>query len=273
MKKSNNEIRDAVRKSYRKVAENALSDNYCGCSPGEDTGCCSPEETNLYEASSRIGYSDKELKEVPEGSNLGLGCGNPQAIAALKEGETVLDLGSGAGFDVFLAARQVGDKGKVIGVDMTQEMISKARKNAAMGNFNNVEFRLGEIENIPVADNTADVIISNCVINLSPEKQKVFNESLRVLKPGGRLAITDNITTAELPEEIKNNLEHYSACISGAALVGELENMLKNAGFINIKIEPIDKSRKLTSKWIPGGNINDYIVPVTVEAAKPEGIR
>lgn len=269
MEKRNDKIRDAVRESYSKKAEDTSLYDDCGCSPKEDTGCCSPEQISFYEASSKIGYSDNELTGVPEGSNLGLGCGNPQAIAALKEGEIVLDLGSGAGFDVFLAARQVGEKGKVIGVDMTPEMISKARANATKGNFSNVEFRLGEIENIPVPDNTVNVIISNCVINLSPEKQKVFNESLRVLKPGGRLAITDNIATAELPEDIKNNLEHYSACISGAALIGDLENMLKAAGFIKIKIEPIDKSRKLVSEWMPGGNIRDFIVPVTVEAVKP----
>jgi len=270
MDKKSNEIRDAVRESYSKVAENASSYNGCGCSSEEDTGCCSPEmSVSFYKASSKIGYSDKELTGVPEGSNLGLGCGNPQTIAALKKGETVLDLGSGAGFDVFLAARQVGEKGKDIGVDMTPKMISKARINAAKGNFANVEFRLGEIENIPVPDNTADVIISNCVINLSPEKQKVFNESFRVLKPGGRLAITDNIATAELPEEIKNSLEHYSACISGASGIGDLENMLKAAGFVKIKIEPIDKSRKLISDWTPGSNINDFIVSVTVKAVKP----
>jgi arsenite methyltransferase len=229
--------------------------------------------TSFYEESSKIGYTDKELTSVPEGSNLGLGCGNPQAIAALKKGETVLDLGSGAGFDVFLAARQIGEEGKVIGLDMTPEMISKARTNAARGNFTNVEFILGEIENIPVPDNTADVIISNCVINLSPEKQNVFNESFRVLKPGGRLAITDNIATAELPEEIKNSLEHYSACISGAALIGDLENMLRTAGFTKIKIEPIDKRRKLVSERTTGKDINDFIVSVTIEAVKPDSGR
>ncbi len=270
MDKKNNEIRDAVRESYSKVAEQASSYNGCGCSPVKDSGCCPPDmATSFYEASLKIGYTDIELKGVPEGSNLGLGCGNPQAIAALKKGETVLDLGSGAGFDVFLAARQVGEKGKVIGVDMTPEMISRARVNGDKGKFTNVEFRLGEIENLPVPDNTVDVIISNCVINLSPEKQKVFNESFRVLKPGGRLAITDNIATAELPEEIKNSLEHYSACISGAAFAGDLENMLRTAGFINIKIEPVDKSRKLVSGCVPGRNINDFIVSVTVEAVKP----
>jgi len=270
MDKKNNKIRDAVRESYSKVAEKTSSYNGCGCSPDENTGCCAPDmATSFYEASSKIGYTDKELTGVPEGSNLGLGCGNPQAIAAFKKGETVLDLGSGAGFDVFLAARQVGEKGKVIGVDMTPKMISKARANAAKGNFKNVEFMLAEIENIPVPDNTADVVISNCVINLSPEKQKVFNESFRVLKAGGRLAITDNIATSELPEEIKNSLEHYSECISGAALIGDLEDMLKAAGFVKIKIKPIDKRKKLVNKGAQGNNINDFIVSVTIEAVKP----
>jgi arsenite methyltransferase len=270
MDEKNKEIRDAVRESYSKAAEKASSYNGCGCSPEKDNICCTPDiVTSFYEASYRIGYTDKELTAVPEGSNLGLGCGNPHAIAALKKGETVIDLGSGAGFDVFLAARQVGEKGKVIGIDMTPGMISQARVNAARGNFKNVEFVLAEIENIPLPNNTADVIISNCVINLSPEKQKVFNESFRVLKPGGRLAITDNITTAELPKDIKNSPEHYCACISGAALAGDLENMLRTAGFTRIKIEPIDKSRKLVNERPQGININDFIVSVTIEAVKP----
>lgn len=261
MEKTNNEIRDSVRESYSKVVESTSSDSGCCCS--SDTA------TSFYEESVRVGYSDKEIKSVPEGANLGLGCGNPQAIAGLKPGETVLDLGSGAGFDVFLAAQKVGKTGKVIGVDMTPEMISKARENAMKNNITNVEFRLGEIENIPVADNSVDVIMSNCVINLSPEKQKVFNESFRVLKSGGRLAIADNIAIAELPEEIKNNMEHYSSCISGASQLNDLVNMLKTAGFEKISIKPVDKSRSLDDKDSPKNSVHDYIISVTIEAVKP----
>jgi arsenite methyltransferase len=270
MEKTNNEIRDSVRENYSKVVENVTSDSGCGCAPKEETSCCSPDTTaSYYEESVRVGYSDKEIKSVPEGANLGLGCGNPQAIAGLKPGETVLDLGSGAGFDVFLAAQQVGKTGKVIGVDMTTKMISRARENAARNNITNVEFRLGEIENIPVPDNTVDVIMSNCVINLSPEKQKVFNESFRVLKSGGRLAIADNIALAELPEEIKNSMEHYSACISGASLLGDLKAMLKSAGFVEISINPVDKNKSLDDKSSPKNSISDYVVSVTIEAIKP----
>jgi arsenite methyltransferase len=190
MKKNSNEIRDSVRESYNKVVENTTSGCGCGPAPKAQSSCCSNDgNISYYEESVKAGYSDTEIYSVPEGANLGLGCGNPNAIAGLKNGETVLDLGSGAGFDVFLAAQKVGSTGKVIGVDMTPKMISRARENAAKSNITNVEFRLGEIENIPVADNSVDVIMSNCVINLSPEKQKVFNEAYRVLRSGGRLAI------------------------------------------------------------------------------------
>ena len=259
MDKKSNEIRDSVRESYSKAVENAPS----GC------GCCSSDSSVLfYQKSAKAGYSDAEISSVPIGANLGLGCGNPQAIAGLEKGETVVDLGSGAGFDVFLAARQVGNTGKVIGVDMTPAMISRARQNAAKSNITNVEFRLGEIENIPVPDNSVDVIMSNCVINLSPEKQKVFDDAYRVLKPGGRLAIADNIALAELPEEIKNNMEHYSACISGASLKKDLEDMIKASGFENIRITPVDKSRSLSDEITQGGNVRDYVLSVTIEAVK-----
>jgi ubiquinone/menaquinone biosynthesis C-methylase UbiE len=192
-----------------------------------------------------IGYSEAELAAVPEGANLGLGCGNPQAIAALKPGETVLDLGSGAGFDCFLAARQVGPAGHVIGVDMTPEMIRRARDNAAKAGLANVEFRLGEIEYLPVADASVDVVISNCVINLSPEKLQVFREAFRVLRPGGRLALSDIVATAELPAAVRDDLTLFTGCMAGAAHIDELEQMLSEVGFINMgqKAQTCEKAR------------------------------
>ena len=200
---------------------------------------------------------------------MGLGCGNPQGIAALKEGETVLDLGSGAGFDVFLAANQVGKTGKVIGVDMTPTMISKARENAEKRNYTNVDFRLGEIENLPLADTSVDVMISNCVINLSPEKQKVFDETFRVLKPGGRIAVSDVVAFAEMPEEVKNDAALYSGCVSGASTADENKKMLENSGFINIKIIPNEESKTFIKDWKPGTQIVDYVVSAMIEAVKP----
>ena len=199
---------------------------------------------------------------------MGLGCGNPQAIASLQEGEVVLDLGSGGGFDCFLAAKAVGKTGRVIGVDMTPEMISKARENAAKSELNNVEFRLGEIEALPVADEAVDVVMSNCVINLSPEKPKVFKEVFRILRHGGRLAITDVVATATLPEDVRNNLELHAGCIAGAALITKLESMLEDAGFINIQIKPIEASRTLIDQWFEGMSIGDYVVSATIEAVK-----
>jgi SAM-dependent methyltransferase len=188
----------------------------------------------------------------------------------LKPGETVLDLGSGGGFDCFLAAKQVGNTGKVIGVDMTPEMISKARENALKDDYSNVEFRLGEIERVPAADDSIDVIISNCVINLSPNKLNVFKETFRILKPGGRLAISDVVATAQLPPEFKNDLDLLSACVSGAATVAEITEMLQEAGFHNIEIQTKDESRELISHWVPGKNVQDYIVSATIEARKPK---
>jgi len=222
-------IRKVVREGYAKVA---TQDSSC-CAP--TNSCCAGVDLS-QDISKKIGYTDKELKGVPEGSNLGLGCGNPTALASLKEGENVLDLGSGAGFDSFLAAQKVGKKGKVIGVDMTPEMIDKARKNAHKGNYGNVEFRLGEIENLPVADNSVDVVISNCVINLSPDKAKVFREAFRVLKPGGRLMISDIVLLKTLPESIKNNIEAYIGCVSGAIMKDEYLQSIEKAGFQNVNI-------------------------------------
>ncbi len=222
-----NEIKKNVREGYAKVAKQSTS---C-CTP--TTSCC----TTLPETVGKsIGYNEQEMSSVPEGANLGLGCGNPVALASIKEGETVLDLGSGAGFDCFLAAQRVGEKGRVIGVDMTPEMVDKARENAREGNCHNVEFRLGEIENLPVADNTADIVISNCVINLSPDKARVFREAFRALKPGGRLMVSDIVLLKKLPTFIMNSVSAYVGCISGAVMKDEYLATIKSAGFDDVKI-------------------------------------
>lgn len=257
------EIRQAVRQQYGSIAESGG----CGCGPA----CCgsTTDAADAGTLSQALGYSENETAVVPEGSNMGLGCGNPQAIANLKAGETVLDLGSGGGFDCFLAARQVGDTGQVIGVDMTPVMVSKARANAEKGGYRNVEFRLGEIENLPVADGTVDAIISNCVISLSPNKHRVFAESYRALKPGGRLAISDIVAFAELPEEIRQDMALFTGCMAGASLVTEVEEMLRASGFKQIRIMPKDESKAFIRDWAPGRAITDYVVSATIEAIKP----
>jgi SAM-dependent methyltransferase len=203
------------------------------------------------------------------GANMGLGCGNPQAIADLKPGETVLDLGSGGGFDCFLAARQVGETGHVIGVDMTPAMVSKARVNAEKGGFRNVEFRLGEIEHLPVADHSIDVILSNCVINLSPDKERVFADCFRVLRPGGRLAISDVVAFADLPAHVQEDMALLTGCMAGAALISDLEEMLKEAGFQHVRIRPNDASKSFIRDWAPGLPVTDCVVAATLEATRP----
>lgn len=260
---SDETIKRIVKESYGKIAK---ADNSCAC--WHPSSCCG-ETPTVDQASKNIGYSEEELSGTPEGANMGLGCGNPQAIALLKPGETVLDLGSGGGFDCFLAANAVGKEGKVIGVDMTPEMITKAKENAAKGGYENVDFRLGEIENLPVADNSVDVILSNCVINLSTDKEKVYIEAFRVLKPGGRLAIMDIVVTAELPEEIRENLSLYTGCIAGAQQIDHLERTVKKASFQNINIHAKDESREFIREWIPGSRTEDYIVSAAIEATKP----
>ena len=267
--KKTEQIRNAVREHYSIVAETNPASNGCGCNATPSSvNCCSGEPVSYDELSLRVGYSMADFQEVPEGANMGLGCGNPQAIASLRQGETVLDLGSGGGFDAFLAARQVGRGGKVIGVDMTPQMISLARENAEKGHFTQVEFRLGEIEHLPVADQSVDVIISNCVINLSPEKQQVFNEAYRVLKKGGRLAISDVIAISTIPEHVLSDLELYSACVSGASTIAELEAMLQASGFSDIRIRPKDESKSFIKKWISGETLTDFILSATIEAVK-----
>ena len=252
---SSQTIREEVRRRYGATARGETSS--CG------DGCCTSTSADT------LGYSAEESAMAPEAANLGLGCGNPLAIASLREGQVVLDLGSGAGFDCFLAARAVGSSGKVIGIDMTHEMLSKARENAQKNGFTNVEFRLGEIEALPVANNSIDVIISNCVINLSPEKQRVFEEAFRVLKPGGRLAVADVVATAPLPEEIKYDWGAYTGCMAGASQIADLQRMLEASGFENIKIAPKDSSRSFIREWVPGKRVEDYLVSATIEGVKP----
>jgi len=256
-------IRQAVLENYSAVAKR---EGGSGCGPA--TGCCGGG-ADTASISKQIGYSEDELSSVPAGSDMGLGCGNPQAIAGLKPGETVLDLGSGGGFDCFLAARQVGETGRVIGVDMTPDMIRKARANARTANASNVEFRLGEIEHLPVADRSVDVIISNCVINLSPDKAAVFQEAFRVLKPGGRLAIADIVATAPLPEEARSNLALISGCVGGAAPIEEIETYLREAGFRDIRTHPKTALGEVLREWVPGSRADEYVVSATIEAAKP----
>lgn len=264
----NDDIRRAVRTQYAQVVNDIFGSNDSGCCTA---GCCTVpavSASNVDSITRQLGYSAEELHAVPHGANLGLGCGNPQAIAALKPGEVVLDLGSGAGFDCFLAARQVGDAGRVIGVDMTPEMIARARANAGKAGITNVEFRLGEIEHLPVADASVDVIISNCVINLSPDKPRVFAEAWRALKPGGRLAIADVVAFAPLPENIRNDMQLYTGCMAGASLITEIESMLAAQGFTQIRVTPRDESRRFIRDWAPGTDVADYVVSATIEAMK-----
>ena len=265
--KSSDDIRNHVRESYAKVAEASNSNDACGI----ESSCCGvSDDIDINTLNSlRLGYSNDDLDTVPGGADMGLGCGNPRAIAGLSSGETVVDLGSGGGFDAFLAAREVGETGKVIGVDMTPTMISKARDNANKANFENVEFRLGEIEFLPVADNSVDVIISNCVINLSPNKAQVFSDACRILKSGGRLAISDVVASCEMPEEMKNDPALYAGCMAGASLIGELESYMQDAGFKDIKITPKDDSKDFIKDWAPDKNVTDYVLSAHIEAIKP----
>ncbi|NIQ40138.1 MAG: arsenite methyltransferase [Proteobacteria bacterium] len=247
-------VKKMVRESYGKIVSRGSS-------------CCGPAKSvcggtdPATDTSRKIGYTDKDLGTVPEGANLGLGCGNPVALATLREGETVLDLGSGAGFDCFLASKRVGDRGRVIGVDMTPEMVDKARENVRKGDYRNVEFRLGEIENLPVADSTADAVISNCVINLSPDKEKVFQEAFRVLKPDGRLMVSDIVLLKELPDPIKESAEAYVGCVSGAIGRDEYLRAIEAAGFE--KVEVLDET-SFPIEFI----LNDPLAKSVIEKSK-----
>jgi arsenite methyltransferase len=256
------EIRHHVRRTYAGIALSPAGG--CGCAPS----CCSPQSAVVPGASERLGYSPDELRRVPEGADMGLGCGNPQLIALLKEGEAVLDLGCGGGFDCFLAAEKVGPSGLVIGVDMTPEMIDKARRNARTGGYSNVEFRLGEIEHLPVADSAVDIILSNCVINLSSDKQQVYREAWRVLKPGGRLAISDIVAVADMPESLKNDLEKHAGCIAGAETAEETARMLKDAGFSEFSVEIQEQSRDHIRDWFPGTGVENHVRSASVTGRK-----
>jgi len=248
MKKTSTKVKDIVRDSYANIAKSS------GCCCG---GCECNSNDKAQRQSGQIGYSEGEMSLAPQGSNLGLGCGNPVAIASLKEGETVLDLGSGAGFDAFLASPRVGKSGKVIGVDMTDEMLEKARENLQKGHYVNVEFKKGDVEDLPIEDSSIDVIISNCVINLAPDKAKVFKEAYRVLKVGGRLMVSDVVLIKPLPNEIRSNKELLVGCVSGAILKQEYLRLVEKAGFINVTVH------KETSAFL-----EDYAVSITYSAFK-----
>ena len=279
--KQKEEIRNTVRQTYGNIAVQGSN----GCDAGISQSCYGPSgsenqsdlpacscgkwDLNTDQVSAFLGYSQEDLKTVPDGANLGLGCGNPQAIASIKPDEVVVDLGSGGGFDCFLAVRKVGATGRIIGVDMTPEMISLSRMNKEKAAVENVEFRLGEIEHLPVGDNVADLIISNCVINLSPEKKQVYQDAFRVLKPGGRLAVADIVAQKPLPEDIQKDLTLVSACIGGAATIEDTQKMLKQVGFENITITPKKISQELINEILPGSLAGEYVVSANIQAQKP----
>ncbi|MDD4541049.1 MAG: arsenite methyltransferase [Eubacteriales bacterium] len=278
MDKENSKIKETIRRDYSAIARannesSCCSGASCCCTSGSSSSsgsCCGsgilPDQGGLSEL---LGYSPEDIASVPDGANMGLGCGNPLAISEMEEGEVVLDLGSGGGFDAFLASRKVGESGRVIGVDMTEEMVEKARRNAESGGYSNVDFRLGDIEALPVDDESVDVIISNCVINMSLNKHQVFNEAFRVLKPRGRLAISDVVATTELPAEVKSDLDKLSACYVGAETASTLEKMLETAGFTDIRLAPLDQGKEIISSWQIGANVEDYIASYSIEATKP----
>jgi SAM-dependent methyltransferase len=262
----NDEIRESVKHYYSELANQAGSS--CGCTP---SACCGGETSAAQNkvSSKRLGYSDRELDAIPEGSILGLGCGNPTGLASLRPGERVLDLGSGGGIDCFIAAQKVGEHGSVTGIDMSPAMISKARHNAADGRYKNVDFHLGTIEHLPVPSGGFDVIISNCVINLSPEKPAVFKEAFRVLKPGGRLAISDIIASGPLPAQVRENDALYCACIGGAASQTEFVVMLTEAGFEQIRITPQEQTRTALRDLLPITDVSVEVVSAYIEGVKP----
>lgn len=253
-------LREQVRSRYGSIARSGGS-----CCPSGGCGSA-PADAEGYAA--KLGYAPDDVSSVPDGADMGLGCGNPHAIAGLKTGETVLDLGSGGGLDCFLASRQVGPEGRVIGVDMTPDMVSKARRAAREAGYVNVEFRLGEIEHLPVADGTVDVILSNCVINLSPDKQSVFNDAFRVLRPGGRLAVSDVVAVRELPDSMRNDAGILCGCVGGAALVADIEQMLRNAGFSDVHVEIKADSAEIVSGWEHGAGYQEYVRSALIGATK-----
>ncbi len=286
-------IRDSVRVGYAKIARSEQGSvdsskpesDAGGCCGG--AGCCGAATIGAERLARAVGYGDAELESLPEGANMGLSCGNPTALATLKAGEVVVDLGSGGGFDCFIAGPRVGARGRVIGVDMTAEMVSKARANVAsyekQSGLSNVEFRLGEIEHLPIADGSVDVVISNCVINLSPEKPQVWREIARVLKPGGRVAVSDLALLKPLPQEVRDDVEALVGCVAGAELVEDVRSAAERAGLADIaltaKPEYIDAMtewqdplyRKISESLSAGAKMSDYVVSLDIEAKKPAG--
>ena len=262
------DLKDLVRARYGGIAAGTLP-----AEPAAPASACCGSAAAAPTAESKareMGYTAEELEAVPEGANLGLGCGNPQAIAALRPGEVVVDLGSGAGFDCLLAARQVGPAGRVIGVDMTQEMLAKARANAARLGVTNVEFRLGEIEHLPVADAAADVVISNCVVNLVPDKAQVWREAFRVLKPGGRVAVSDVVAIAPLPEDLRADPGLICGCVSGAIPADGVAALLHAAGFVEVEVAVKPESRALVAGWAPGRGVEACVAAATIAARRPQ---
>lgn len=259
-------VRSSVRERYGRIPQAPAGSSCCGPVP---TGCCGGAVPNAAATAHDLGYSEADTAAVPEGSNLGLGCGNPLGIQSLHPGETVLDLGSGAGFDAFLAARAVGPTGRVVGVDMTPEMVRTARANQQKTPHRHVEFRLGEIEALPVADGCIDVILSNCVINLSPEKERVFREAFRVLKPGGRLSISDIVAREELSPAVRADLELHAGCVAGAATIPTLRAMLTAAGFVDVRIEPKQELQAVVDGWFPDRGVAGKVASANITAKKP----
>lgn len=265
-------VLQTVRQAYASLAASTATTPAC-CGPEAQPtaafetsglGCCAPAPVGSH----RLGYTEEDLATVPAGADLGLGCGNPAAQAGLKLGEVVLDLGAGAGIDCFIAAQRVGPQGRVIGVDMTPEMIYKARGNAQAVNATNVEFRLGEIEHLPLADASVDVVLSNCVINLSPAKPQVFREAFRVLRPGGRLYIADVVALRPLPETVQNDPQFLCGCISGAASISAIEAWMQAAGFVQTQVTVNSASRDYIAEWAPGSGAEDYVASAILQAVK-----
>ncbi|MGI6559619.1 MAG: arsenite methyltransferase [Limnochordia bacterium] len=256
------DIRARIREDYGRIARQEGTGCCCNCD-------CSTGSTDLLTVAKKLGYSAEELANIPKAASLGLGCGNPLALLSLREGQTVLDLGSGAGFDCFLAREKVGETGQVIGVDMTPEMVELARRNAESRGYDNVQFLLGEIEDLPLEDDSVDVIISNCVVNLSPDKASVFREAHRVLRPGGKLCIADVVATAEIPPEIKGRLDLISGCLAGAARVEEIEAFLLEAGFVDVRMSAIGNSDEVISGWALGKQATSFLASYIIEAYKP----
>lgn len=260
------EVKSFVLQRYSDIAKSRRREATDGST---DLSCCGGKACSPQEIAAALGSATEDLAAVPDGANLGLSCGNPLAVAELRPGETVLDLGSGGGFDCFLAARKVGPHGHVIGIDMTPEMIALARENAVKWGVRNVSFHLGEIEHLPVPERTVDVIISNCVINLAPDKRAVYREAFRVLRPGGRLAISDVVAMRELPEERRNDPALWSSCIAGALLVDDLRTILAEIGYQEVAVEIDAGSREQIRQWLPGSELEEYVASARIRALKP----